>query len=105
VSAIPPQIPAAAPKLSMKHEILVRPGHVSGPLPRHMQGMAQPIYNVFLRHDGSYGVALSQLGAMVRTATGFAAAADAREWIEKDRLLEEDGRSLQLLEPAIPRAY
>jgi hypothetical protein len=70
-----------------------------------MQGMAQPIYNVFLRHDGSYGVALSQLGAMVRTATGFAAAAEAREWIEKDRLLGLDDRSLQVAEPAMPRAY
>jgi hypothetical protein len=83
----------------------VRPGHVSGPLPRHMQGMAQPIYNVFLRHDGSYGVARSQLGAMVRTATGFSAEADAREWIEKDRLLEGDDRSLQVLKPAMPRAH
>jgi hypothetical protein len=49
--------------------------------------MAQPIYNIFVRKDGSYGVALSHLGAMVRTATGFAAEADAREWAEQDRQL------------------
>ena len=76
----------------------MRPGHVSGPAQRHMQVMAQPIYNVFISRDGSYGVALSQLGAMVRTATGFAGEADAREWITKDRLLGV------VPDPAVPRA-
>jgi hypothetical protein len=70
-----------------------------------MQGMAQPIYNIFVRQDGSYGVALSQLGAMVRTATGFAAEADARVWIEHDRLLEQGGSLLRVLGPAMPSAY
>lgn len=79
--------------------------HVSGPVACHMQGMAQPIYNVFVRQDGSYGVALSQLGAMVRTTTGFAAESDAREWIEQDRLLNRGGSSICVLDPAMPRAY
>ena len=68
-----------------------------------MQGMAQPIYNVFVRNDGSYGVALCQLGAMVRTATGFAAEADAREWVAQDRLLERGGSPLHDQRPTVPR--
>jgi hypothetical protein len=69
-----------------------------------MQGMAQPIYNVFVHKDGSYGAALSQLGAMVRTASGFAAEADAREWVEQDRLTERGGMPLQDPHPNVPRA-
>jgi hypothetical protein len=69
-----------------------------------MQGMAQPIYNVFVRNDGSYGVALSELGAMVRTATGFAAEADAREWVAQDRLLEPGGSALHDMRPTVPHA-
>jgi hypothetical protein len=64
-----------------------------------MQGMAQSIYNVFVRQDGSYGVALSQLGTLVRTATGFAAEVEAREWIERDRRLYQDERPSA---PAVP---
>jgi hypothetical protein len=70
-----------------------------------MQGMAQPTYHVFVRQDGSYGVALSQLGAMVRTATGFAAEAEAREWVERDRLLELRGNPIQDVRPSVPQPY
>ena len=68
-----------------------------------MQVMAQPIYNVFISRDGSYGVALSQLCAMVRTATGFAGEADAREWITRDMFLGVDDRPLKVPDPAMPR--
>jgi hypothetical protein len=53
-----------------------------------MQGMTPADYHVFVQRDGNYGVALSQFGAMVRTATGFASHADARAWVGQDRLLE-----------------
>jgi hypothetical protein len=53
-----------------------------------MQCMIHTNYQVFIQRDGSYGVALSQFGAMVRTATGFASHADARAWVGQDRLLE-----------------
>lgn len=46
--------------------------------------MPRTTYQVFVQSDGNYGVALSQLGAMVRTATGFANVTDARGWIEDD---------------------
>jgi hypothetical protein len=82
----------------------VQPGHVSGPVPCHMQGMAQPIYNVFVHKDGSYGAALTQLGAMIRTASGFAAEADAREWVEQDRLMEPGSMPPRDPHPCVPRA-
>jgi hypothetical protein len=85
--------------------------HVSGSVRRHMQGMPlpiynvpQPIYNVFVQPDGGYGVALSQLGAMLRTTTGFAAESDAREWIEQDRLLERRGSPVCVLDLPTPPA-
>jgi hypothetical protein len=70
-----------------------------------MQGMPPPTYHVFVRQDGSYGVALSQLGAMIRTATGFAAESEAREWVERDRLLELGNNPIQDVQPSMPRAY
>ena len=35
----------------------------------HFQTMAKTTYQVFVERDGNFGVMLSQMGAMVRTAT------------------------------------
>jgi hypothetical protein len=70
-----------------------------------MQGMARTTYNVFVQQDGGYGVALSQLGAMVRTATGFATEADAREWVEQDRRLEGADNPFRERDPTMPHAH
>jgi hypothetical protein len=43
---------------------------------------------VFVERDGSFGVVLSQMGAMVRTATGFASKITAQDWIARDTQLE-----------------
>ena len=50
--------------------------------------MAQTTYQVFVERDGSFGVALSQMGAMVRTATGFASKRSAQDWIAQDTHLQ-----------------
>jgi hypothetical protein len=50
--------------------------------------MVRTNYQVFVQRDGAYGVALSQFGALVRTATGFSTEKDARAWILRDRLSE-----------------
>jgi hypothetical protein len=39
-----------------------------------------------VERDG-FGVALSQMGAMVRTATGFASKRSAQDWIAQDTQL------------------
>ena len=51
--------------------------------------MAQTTYQVFVERDGSFGVALSQMGAMVRTATGFASKRSAHDWIAQNTQLED----------------
>jgi hypothetical protein len=53
-----------------------------------MQDMTQSNYNVFVRTDGSYGAAVSELGAIVRYATGFATELGARTWVEQHKRLE-----------------
>ena len=42
-----------------------------------------------VERDGSFGVALSQMGAMVRTATGFASKRSAQDWIAQDTQLHK----------------
>mgnify|MGYP001052654331 CR=1 FL=1 len=49
--------------------------------------MAKTTYQVFVERDGSFGVELSQMGAMVRTATGFASKRSAQDWIAQDTQL------------------
>jgi len=41
-------------------------------------------YQIVVQHDGNYGVVLTQLGATVRTATGFANKAEAQAWVARD---------------------
>jgi len=70
-----------------------------------MQGMAQTTYHVFLRRDGSYGVALSQFDAMVRTGPGFATEADARAWVARDGTLDCANTACREHHPVMPRAH
>jgi hypothetical protein len=67
--------------------------------------MVRTVYQVFVQPDGVYGVVLSQLGATVRTATGFASAADARAWIEQDTRLENADNPFRERDPANPQAH
>lgn len=70
-----------------------------------MQPMALTFYRVFAQRDGRYGVALSQLGAMVRTATGFAAVAEAQAWIEHDRQMDDADNPFRECDPCDPQAH
>jgi hypothetical protein len=67
--------------------------------------MARTVYQVFVQRDGTYGVAISELGAMVRTATDFPNVTDAQIWIEADRKLEDADDPLREGEPANPRGH
>lgn len=67
--------------------------------------MVRTIYQVFVQQDGGYGVVLSQLGATIRTATGFAAESDARAWIEQDTRLENADNPFRERDPASPQAH
>ena len=67
--------------------------------------MARTVYRVFVQRDGTYGVALSRLGAMVRTATDFPNVTDAQVWIEADRKLEHADNPLREGELANPRGH
>lgn len=78
---------AGAPIL-IEHEILHRTKRVSDLMRRHMQDMRQSNYNVFVRTDGSYGAVVTELGAIVRSATGFATELGARTWVEQHKRLE-----------------
>ena len=71
----------------------------------HVGSMVQTVYQVFVQQDGGYGVVLSQLGATIRTATGFAAAADAHAWIEQDARLENADNPFRERDPANPQAH
>ena len=64
--------------------------------------MAQTTYQVFVERDGSFGVALSQMGAMVRTATGFASKRSAQE---RDAKLENADNPIRERDPAHPQAH
>jgi hypothetical protein len=67
--------------------------------------MAQTDYQVFIQRDGEYGIALSQLGAMVRTATGFSTEANARAWVAHDRQIEGADNPFRERDPSRPRAH
>jgi hypothetical protein len=67
--------------------------------------MAQTTYQVFVDRDGSFGVALSQMGAMVRTATGFASKHSAQDWIARDTQLENADNPFRERDPAHPQAH
>ena len=59
-------------------------GDVSVVMRGHVQRMLSMRYQVFVQHDGSYGVVLSQIGAIVRTAIGFANRSDAQSWAVRE---------------------
>lgn len=67
--------------------------------------MARTVYRVFVQRDGTYGVALSRLGAMVRTATDFPNVTDAQAWIEADRKLEHADNPFREGELTNPRGH
>jgi hypothetical protein len=67
--------------------------------------MVQTTYQVFVERDGSFGVALSQMGAMVRTATGFASKRSAQDWIARDTQLENADNPFREGDPARPEAH
>ena len=50
--------------------------------------MVRLAYHVFVQRDGLYGVAVSESGAMVRTALNFPTQARARAWAAQDSLIE-----------------
>jgi hypothetical protein len=70
-----------------------------------MSAMARTTYSVFIQKDGGYGVALSQFGAMIRTATDFATESDARAWVEQDQRLEGADNPFRERNPVMPRAH
>jgi hypothetical protein len=65
-----------------------------------MQDMAQSTYNVFVQEDGRYGAVFSELGAIVRSATGFATELGARMWVEQHKRLEWVNDALRERDPA-----
>lgn len=67
--------------------------------------MIQSTYHVFVQQDGKYGIALSQCGVIIRTATDFANVADTRVWIEHDKDLTDADNSLRERDPANPQAH
>jgi hypothetical protein len=67
--------------------------------------MAQTTYQVFVERDGSFGVALSQIGVMVRTATGFASKRSAQDWIARDAKVENADNPFRERDPAHPQAH
>lgn len=83
----------------------VHHGDVSDATRGHMVPMVQTVYRVFVQQDGNFGVVLSQLGATVRTATGFAAVADAQAWIEQDTRLENADNPFRERDPKNPQAH
>lgn len=66
--------------------------------------MAKTNYQVFVERDGSFGVVLSQMGAMVRTARGFASKGSAQDWIARDTQLENASNPFRERDPAYPQA-
>ncbi|HEY2617353.1 MAG TPA: hypothetical protein VGI78_08455 [Acetobacteraceae bacterium] len=80
-------------------------GDVSDATRGHVVTMVQTLYRVFVQQDGNFGVVLSQLGATVRTATGFAAMADAHAWIEQDARLENADNPFRERDPGNPQAH
>ena len=71
----------------------------------HIRTMAKTTYQVFVERDGSFGVVLSQMGAMVRTATGFASKASAQDWISRDAPLENLDKPFRQRDPANSHAH
>ena len=71
----------------------------------HFQTMAKTTYQVFVERDGNFGVMLSQMGAMVRTATGFASKASAQDWIARDAQLENADNPFRERDPGHPQAH
>jgi hypothetical protein len=67
--------------------------------------MAKTTYQVFVERDGSFGVVLSQMGALVRTATGFASKGSAQDWIARDAKLENADNPFRERDPAHPQAH
>ena len=55
--------------------------------------MADSIYRVVPRPDGSFTVEIARSGALPQTAAGFATETEAARWIARDkRLCESDSR-------------
>ena len=67
--------------------------------------MAPTTYQVFVERDGSFGVALSQIGAIVRTATGFDSKRSAQDWIARDAKLENADNPFGERDPTHPQAH
>jgi hypothetical protein len=67
--------------------------------------MAQTIYQIFVLRDGQYGVALSQLGELVRTATGFANVIHAQDWIDEDTSLPNADNPFRERDPVDPQRH
>jgi hypothetical protein len=62
-------------------------------------GRVAPSYQVFVERDGNFSVVLDQMGALVRTATGFDSKASAQDWIARE---ENADNPLRKREPAHP---
>ena len=73
----PGRLAEGSPKICFPRGCIARDG-------RHLRGMVPTRYQIVVQHDGNYGVVLTQLGATVRTATGFANKAEAQAWVARD---------------------
>jgi hypothetical protein len=51
--------------------------------------MADAIYQVIHRNDGSFSVEIMRSGVLPQTAVGFATEADANAWIVQDKKLSQ----------------
>jgi hypothetical protein len=80
-------------------------GMLSAPMPRHICAMAQSTYDVFIQHNGNYGVALSVRGAMVRTMPDFASESDARAWVARDQRPKGSDIPSAKHKPSMPHAH
>lgn len=76
------------------------PGMLFAPMPRHVPTMPRTTYDVFMQRDGNYGVALSQRGAMLRTAPGFGSEADARARVTRDQRMAAADNPAAVPDPA-----
>jgi hypothetical protein len=71
----------------------------------HTRPIAKTNYQVFVERDGSFGVVLSQMGAMVRTARGFASKDSAQDWIARDTQSENADNPFREGHPGNPPAH
>ena len=70
-----------------------------------MRPMAHTTYQVFVERDGSFGVVLSLMGAIVRTARGFASKGSAEDWIARDTQSESADDPFRKRVPTNPQAH